>query len=104
MLRHRAPGVGRRRAWSVRSTGRPTLVGRGVAFERAGVTDATPRSSSDTKRLYAWWLLPTAVVALLLLNIAATAHPSSATVAGAECAGLAAGTAYELRAERRRRM
>jgi hypothetical protein len=69
------------------------LVGRGFASEREGIADAAPRSSRGTTRWYAWWLLPVGFVVLFVLNLPATADISGAVVAGAEAAGLAAGTA-----------
>lgn len=76
------------------------LVGRGVALEREGVTDASTRSPSGTTRRNAWWLLAAGVVALFLLNLAATADLSRAAVIGAEGAALVAGTAYALQTKR----
>jgi hypothetical protein len=79
------------------------LVGRGVALEREGVTDAGPRSPSGATRRSPWWLLAAGVVALLLLNLAATADLSRAAVAGAEGAALVAALAYVLQTKRRQR-
>jgi hypothetical protein len=79
------------------------LAHRGLALAGSGCTAASARSSRYTKRRPGWWVLAAGLVALFALNLVGSAHISRAAVAGAEGAGLAAGTAYVFRMKRRER-